>query len=79
MTALKKCWDFLGGPVVMTLCSKAKNTSLIPGQEANTPHASGPKNQSNIVTNLIKTSKMVHIEHLILLLIRSIQMNGGGP
>ena len=40
MTALKKCWDFLGGPVVKTLCFKAKDTSLIPGQEANTPHAS---------------------------------------
>ena len=63
MTTLKKCWDFPGGPVVKTLCSNASGTSLIPGSGANIPHASGPKTQSNIVTNSIKTLKMVHIKH----------------
>ena len=41
---------------------------MIPGQEAKIPHVSWPKNQiiknrSNIVTNSIKTLKMVHIKN----------------
>ena len=49
--------------MVKTLCFNASGTSLIPGQGANIPHASGPETQSNIVTNSIKTLKMVHSKH----------------
>ena len=38
--------DFPGGPVVKALPSNAGGTGLIPGQEAKTPHASGPKKQN---------------------------------
>ena len=61
-------WDFPGGPVVKTSPSNAGGAGSIPGQRAKIPHASQPKNQnikkktrSNIVMNLIKTLKMVHI------------------
>ena len=44
------------------------NVGVIPGQAAKTPHASWPKNQnmnrSNIVTDSIKTLKMVHIKKI---------------
>ena len=50
--------------------SKAEGTGLIPGQGAKIPHAFQPKNQNikkkkinNIVTNSIKTLKMVHIKN----------------
>ena len=33
--------DFLDGPVVKNLPSKAEDTSLIPGQEAKISHATG--------------------------------------
>ena len=60
-------WDFPGGPVVETSPSNAGDAGLIPGRGAQIPHASQPKNQnvsnrSNIVTNSIKTLKMVHIK-----------------
>ena len=49
--------------------SKAEGTGLISGQGAKIPHAFQPKNQNikkkpinNIVTNSIKTLKMVHIK-----------------
>ena len=60
------CQDFPGGPVVKTLPSSAGDAGSIPGWGAKLPHASGSKNQnikrSNIVTNSIKTLKMVHIK-----------------
>ena len=59
--------DFPGGPVVKTLPSNAGGVGSIPGQGAKIPHVSWSKNQSiknrsNIVTNSIKTLKMVHIK-----------------
>ena len=59
--------DFPGGPVVKTLLSSAGGTGSFPGRGAKIPRASQPKNQkhkngSNIVTNSIKTLKMVHIK-----------------
>ena len=51
-------WGFLGCLTVTTLPSSAGDAALA-------PHTSGPENQnmnrSNIVTNSIKTFKMVHI------------------
>ena len=38
--------DFPGSPVVKTLPSNAGGVGSIPGQGANIPHASGPKNQN---------------------------------
>ena len=58
--------DFLGGPEVETSFSNAGNVGSIPGLGAKISHALGPKkhkthkNKSNIVTNSIKTSKLVH-------------------
>ena len=62
--------DFPGGPMVKTLPSNAGGVGMIPHLRAKILHASWPKsqniNRSNIVTNLIKTFKMVCIkkEHL---------------
>ena len=58
--------DSLGCPVVMTLPSNVGDAGSIPLQGAKIPHALCPKNQninkSSIVTNSIKTLKMVHIK-----------------
>ena len=69
---LSKIWeegDFPGGPVVKTSLSSARGTDSISGQGAKIPHALGPKKTknktSNIVTNSIKTLKMVHIKRKI--------------
>ena len=55
-----------GSPLVKTLHSKAGGASSIPGWGAKILHASQPKNQniklSNIVTNSIRTLKVVHIK-----------------
>ena len=59
--------DFPGGPVIKTSLSNAGGVSSIPGRGAKIPHASWPKNQNikqNIVTNSIKTLKMVHIKKI---------------
>ena len=62
-------WDFPGGAVVKTSPSKAGGAGSIPDQGTKIPPALRPKNQnikqSNIVTNLIKTLKMVHIKKKI--------------
>ena len=60
--------DFPGGPVAKTLPFSVGGS--IPGREAKIPHTSVSKNQnikkkkkrSNIVTDSIKTLKMVHIK-----------------
>ena len=62
--------DFPGGPIVKTAPSNAGGAGsipAIPGRGAKIPHAWQPKNQninnkSNIVTNSIKTLKMVHVK-----------------
>ena len=58
--------DFPGSPVVK-LPLPMRGYRLIPGKGGKIPHTLGPKNQnfkkedrSNIVTNSIKTLKMVH-------------------
>ena len=56
---------FHGGPVVKTSPSNAEGAGLIPGQGAKIPHVlwskkKTHKNRSNIVTNSIKTLKMVY-------------------
>ena len=50
--------------MVKILPFNTEGMGLIPGQGAKTPHALWPKNKSrkNIVTNSIKTLKMVHIK-----------------
>ena len=57
--------DFPGGPEVKTSSSKAEHACSISGRKAKIPYASGPRNQnikqSNILTNSIKTLKMVLI------------------
>ena len=59
-------WEFPGGPVVKALPSKAGGAGSISGQGPKTPHASRPENQNikrkNIVTNPIKSLKMVPIK-----------------
>ena len=47
--------------MVKTLSSNAGGTGLTPGQGSKTPHASWPKNRSNVVTNSIKTLKKLVI------------------
>ena len=56
--------DFPGSPVAKTSLSNAEGPGLIPGGGAKILHASWPKNQNrnNIVTNSIKTFKIVHIK-----------------
>ena len=48
----------------LRLCSSAGDVGSIPGQGAKISHASGTKNRNinYIITNSIKTSKMVHIK-----------------
>ena len=51
--------------MIKTLPSNAEDVDLIPGQGAKIPHASWPKKQSIkteaiLVTNSIKTLKVVH-------------------
>ena len=60
-------WDLAGGPAVKTSPSNAGGAGSIPGWGAKTPPALRPKNQnikhrSNIVTNSIRTLKMVYIK-----------------
>ena len=59
-------WDFPGGAVVKTSPSKAGGAGSIPDQGTKIPPALRPNNQtikqSKIVTNWIKTLKMVHIK-----------------
>ena len=61
-------WDFPGGPVVNTSSSNAGDAGSIPGQGAKIPHAFRPQKpkhiRSNIVTNSIKTLKMVHLKKI---------------
>ena len=60
--------DFPGGLVVKTLPSKGRGVGWSPGQGAKILHAFWPKNQSikqNIVTNSIKTLKMIHIKKVL--------------
>ena len=59
--------DFHGGPVAKNLPSNGRDMVSIPGQGTKIPHASWLKNpnvdnRSNIVTESIKTLKMVHIK-----------------
>ena len=61
--------DFHGGPVAKNLPSNGRDVVSIPGQGTKIPHASWLKNpnidnRSNIVTESIKTLKMVHIKKL---------------
>ena len=54
--------------MVDTLPPSVEGTGSIHGQEAKIPHALRPKDQniSSIVTNSIKTLKMVHIKKKVL-------------
>ena len=62
------CQNFPGGPVVKTSPSNVGSEGSIPDQGAKIPHALWPKNQNikqkHIVTNSIKTFKMVHIKRI---------------
>ena len=63
--------DFHGGPVAKNLPSNGRDMVSIPGQGTKIPHASWLKNpnvdnRSNIVTESIKTLKMVHIKKTFL-------------
>ena len=72
MVKVNSTWDFPGGPVVKTSPSKAGGVSLIPGQGAKIPDGKPKKKNNNnkpqtentnsIVTNSIRTLKMVHIK-----------------
>ena len=48
--------------MVKTSPSKAGGVGSIPGLGAKIPHALRPKNRSDIVTDSIKTLKLVHIK-----------------
>ena len=60
--------DLPGGPVVKTSPSKAGDAGSVPDWGVKIPHASSPKKtkhkkkRSNIVTNPIKTLKMIYIK-----------------
>ena len=59
------CRDFTGDPLVKISPSSAESGCLIPGHATEIPHAYGPKTktkQKQVVTNSIKTLKMVHIK-----------------
>ena len=67
---IKACpWDFLCSSVVKISPSNARGTGSIPGWGAKIPHVSWPKNQNvkqkQIVTNSVKTLKMVRIKKKI--------------
>ena len=63
--------DFPGGPVLRIPRFHCKSAGWIPGRGAKISHGLWPKNQniknknrSNIVTNSVKTFKMVHIKNI---------------
>ena len=56
---LNNCRDFPGSPVVKTSPSNSGGVGLIPDQAAKIPLGARPKNQSSVVTDSIKTLKMV--------------------
>ena len=62
--------DFSGGPVVKTLPSNAGAEGSITGRELRSHMPRGEKtktqNRSNLVTDSIKTLKMVHIKKRLL-------------
>ena len=43
---MEQCGDFPGRPVVKRSPSNPRDAGLIPGLDANIPHASWPKNQN---------------------------------
>ena len=47
--------------MVKTSPSNARDMGPIPDQVTKIPHASWPKNQNSVVTNSIKTFKMLYI------------------
>ena len=51
-----------GSPMAKTQPCKAGGGGSIPGQGTKIQHASWPKDRNNIVTNSIKTFKMVQIK-----------------
>ena len=55
-----------GSPMAKTPPCKAGGGGSIPGQGTKIQHASWPKDRNNIVTNSIKTFKMVQIKKKIL-------------
>ena len=62
--------DFPGGPLVKTLPSNVVCVVLISGGGTKIPHALWPKTpkyktETNLVTNSIRTIKMVHIKKYI--------------
>ena len=70
MTSLIKnsnCRDFPGGPIVETLPSNAGGASSIPDRGTDIPRASqsknAHKNRSSVVTNSVKTLKVVDIKN----------------
>ena len=50
-------WDF-PGPVIKNIPSRARGAGSIPGQEAKTPHTSGPKKQIRSSVILITNNKI---------------------
>ena len=65
------CGVFPGGPGVKTSPSNAESAALIPGQGKKILQPCGQKkktqnikNRSNVITNSIKTFKMVHIKKM---------------
>ena len=66
------CGVFPGGPGVKTSPSNAESAALIPGQGTKILQPCGQKkkktqnikNRSNVITNSIKTFKMVHIKKM---------------
>ena len=63
--------DFPGDPVVKTSPSNAGGEGSIPGRELRSHMSQGQKtktqNRSNLVTDSVKTLKMVHIKkHLVI-------------
>ena len=61
--------NFPGCPVIKTWPSNAGSEGSIPVQGAKISYALQPKNQNikqkHVVTNLIKTFKMVHIKRIL--------------
>ena len=67
--------DIPGGPVARTSTSEAGGLDSISGWGAEHPHASWPKNprnKNNIVTNSVKTLKMVHIKNKFFFVLNTI-------
>ena len=67
-----KSGDFPSGPMVKTSPSNAGGMDSIAGQGAKIPKPRTQNSRSNIVTNSIKTLKIIHIKKILKIMLNQV-------